>query len=229
MNFLHYLDALSMRLGKYFHYAVFLLFKKPLYLLSYNTHGNKFVCHGLMSRCSIKVIGGGNEVIIDQGVRLNNVRIAVSGRNNKLILHRGVVFKEGGRIRIEDEGNLIELGENGSFINCFFSASDYGCKIIVGKDSLFSNRIIVRTSDSHSILNEVGQRINHGHDVIIGDRVWVAYGVTILKKSVIEDDCVIGTQSVVAGAHIPKGCIAAGNPARVVKEGVHWRKERLKK
>lgn len=96
------------------------------------------------------------------------------------------------------------------------------------KEFPFSNRIIVRTSDSHSILNGVGQRINLGRDVIIGDRVWVAYGVTILKKSVIEDDCVIGTQSVVAGAHIPKGCIAAGNPARVVKENVHWCNERLK-
>lgn len=229
MNFLHYLDALSMRLGKYFHYAVFLLFKKPLYLLSYNTHGNKFVCHGLMSRCSIKVTGGGNEVIIDQGVRLNHVRIDVSGHNNKLILHRGVTFAEGGRIRLEDESNLVEIGENSDFIDTFFAVCDYGCKVVVGKDCMFSNKIIVRTSDTHSILNNLGQRTNPGRDVVIGDRVWVAYGAHILKKSVIEDDCVIGTQSVVAGAHIPKGCIAAGNPARVVKEGVHWRKERLKK
>lgn len=36
MNFLHYIDALYARMGKYFHYAFFLLVKKPLYLLSYN-------------------------------------------------------------------------------------------------------------------------------------------------------------------------------------------------
>lgn len=228
MNFLHYLDALSMRLGKYFHYAVFLLFKKPLYLLSYNTHGNKFVCHGLMSRCSIKVIGGGNEVFIDQGVRLNHVRINVSGHNNKLIIHKRVKFVEGGRIRLEDEDNLIELDENSLFINPFFAVSDYGRKVFVGKGCMFSNRIIVRSDDGHSILNKSGKRINPGHDTIIGDRVWVAYGATILKKSVIEDDCVIGTECVVAGAHIPKGSIAVGNPARVVKEGVHWCVERLR-
>ncbi len=228
MNFLHYLNALSARLGKYFHYAVFLLFKKPLYLLSYNTHGNKFVCHGLMSRCSIKVIGGGNEVIIDQGVRLNNVRITVSGRNNKLILHRGVVFKEGGRVKLEDEGNQIEIGEGTDFVDCFFAVSDYGSKVTVGRDCMFSARIIVRTSDVHSILNAEGKRVNPGCDVAIGDRVWVAYGATILKGSTIEADSVIGTQSVVAGIHVPRGGVAVGNPARVVKEGVHWTRERLR-
>lgn len=229
MNFLHYIDALSTRLGKYFHYALFLLVKKPLYLLSYNSNGNKFVCHGLMSRCSLKINGRDNQVVIEQGVRLNNVKIAVSGHNNKLVIHKGAEFHDGGRIRLRDKSNQLEIRENCSIGYCFFAVEDFNCKVIVGKDCLFSNNIIVRTSDSHSILNYADERINRGNDVIIGDRVWVGYGVTILKKSVIEDDCVIGTQSVVAGAHIPKGCIAAGNPARVVKEGVHWRKERLKK
>ena len=59
MNFLHYIDVLSTRLGKYFHYGFFLLVKKPLYLLNYNSNGNKFVCHGLMRHCSVKVYGGG--------------------------------------------------------------------------------------------------------------------------------------------------------------------------
>lgn len=170
-------------------------------------------------------MGVGNEVIIDQGARLNHVRIDVSGHNNKLIIHRGVEFQEAGRIRLEDERNLIELGENANFVNTFFSASDLGCKVLVGKDCLFSNRVVVRTDDSHSIQDADGKRINPGRDILIGDRVWVGYGVTILKRSIIEDDCVIGTQSVVAGGHIPRGCVAVGNPARVVKEGIHWCKK----
>ena len=173
-------------------------------------------------------MGGGNEVIIDQGVRLNHVCIDMRGNNNKLIIHKGVKFLEGGRIRLEDEDNLIELGENSCFVNTFFTVSDFSCKVLVGKNSLFSQKTIVRATDSHSILNADGNRINPGRNVIIGEHVWIAYGVSILKKSVIGDDCVIGTGSVVAGSHIPNGSIAVGNPARVVKEGVHWCVERLK-
>lgn len=167
-------------------------------------------------------------MIINQGVRLNNVRITVSGRNNKLILHRGVVFKEGGRVKLEDEGNQIEIGEGTDFVDCFFAVSDYGSKVTVGRDCMFSARIIVRTSDVHSILNAEGKRVNPSRDVAIGDRVWVAYGATILKGSTIEADSVIGSESVVAGIHVPQGGVAVGNPARVVKEGVRWTRERIR-
>lgn len=228
MNFLHYIDALSKRLGKCFHYALFLLVKKPLYLLSYNSNGNKFICHGLMSHCSVKVKGGGNEVIINQGVKLNHVRIDVSGHGNKLIIHEGVVFHEGGRVKLEDEGNLIEIGERTDFVDCFFAVSDYDSRVIVGKDCMFSAKIVVRNSDVHSILNADGKRANPARDVAIGDRVWVAYGATILKGTTIEADSVIGTESVVAGIHVPNGGVAVGNPARVVKEGVRWTRERLR-
>ena len=173
-------------------------------------------------------MGGGNEILINQGVRLNNVKIKISGYNNKLIFQRGVKFYEGGRVKLEDENNLIEIGENSDFVDCFFAVSDYNSKVIVGKDCMFSAKITVRNSDVHSILDENGQRKNHARNTIIGDRVWVAYGATILKGCIIEDDSVIGTESVVAGIHVPKGSVAVGNPAKVVKEGIHWCRERLK-
>lgn len=228
MNFIYYIDSLSAKLSKCFHYALFLLVKKPLYLLSYNSNGNKFVCHGLMRKCSLKINGGGNQVIVEQGVRLNNVRVSVSGYNNKLVIHKRVVFHEGGRVKLEDEGNVIEIGEGTDFMDCFFAVSDYDSKVIVGKNCLFSAKIVVRNSDVHSILNANGKRTNPARDTIIGDRVWVAYGATILKGSTIADDSIIGTQSVVAGIYVPQGGVAVGNPAHVVKEGVHWTRKRLR-
>ena len=58
MNILQHYSALSNKLARMFHYAIFLLFKKPLYIISYNSNGNRFVCKGLMSKCLIKVNGG---------------------------------------------------------------------------------------------------------------------------------------------------------------------------
>ena len=74
----------------------------------------------------------------------------------------------------------------------------------------------------------VAEKVNPAKDVTIGDRVWIGYGTTILKGSVIESDSIIGTQSVVTGKHIPKGSIAAGNPIRVLKQGFHWGREKIR-
>ena len=180
-----------------------------------------------MIRSSVTIQGHSNSLIIEEGVKLNNIKIVIKGNNNRLIFHKNVVFHEKGRIKLEDEGNLIEIGENTDFVDCFIAVSDCNSKITIGENSMFSANIIIRNSDVHSILNQNSQRINPARDTIIGDRVWVGYGANILKGSIIENDSIIGSQSVVAGLYVPKGSIAAGNPAKIVKENIHWCKERI--
>lgn len=122
---------------------------------------------------------------------------------------------------MEDNGCELAIGDNTYIVSCFFAIRDNDTSITIGDDCMFSAQTIVRTSDAHSIL-EGGKRINPGKNVIIGDHVWVGYGANILKGSIIESHSVIGTQSVVAGLHVPEGSVAAGNPARVVRTGVDW-------
>lgn len=228
MNILLFINKITHKIQQIFHILFFLLIKKPLYILSYNSNGNNFVCKGLMMNSSLKMSGKNNQIFIDEKVKLNNMQIVISGNNNRFIIHKGVTFHEGGRVKLEDENNLIEIGENTDFVNCFFAVSDYNSKIIIGSESMFSAQIVIRNSDAHSILNKEGKRINYAKDTIIGNRVWVAYGATILKGSLIEDDCIIGSQSVIAGLHMPQGSIAAGNPAKIVKENIKWDKQRFK-
>lgn len=58
--------------------------------------------------------------------------------------------------------------------------------------------------------------------VVIGDDVWIASRVTILKGSVIPDGCVVAAGSVVTGRFDEPGCLLAGSPARVARKGVKW-------
>lgn len=53
--------------------------------------------------------------------------------------------------------------------------------------------------------------------ITIGNNVFIGCNSLILKGSIIGDNSVIGAGSVVCGA-IPPNCVAAGNPARVVKK-----------
>jgi acetyltransferase-like isoleucine patch superfamily enzyme len=65
--------------------------------------------------------------------------------------------------------------------------------------------------------------------IVIGNDVWIGYGATILSGVTIGDGAVIGARSVVT-RDVPPYCIAAGNPARVLRprfspEVVQWLQE----
>lgn len=63
----------------------------------------------------------------------------------------------------------------------------------------------------------ISKQPNTVSPVLIGEDVWVAAGVKILKGSCLGDGCIIGAQSVVKGRIAPKA-IAVGVPAQTKKE-----------
>ena len=100
-------------------------------------------------------------------------------------------------------------------------------KISIGKRCLFSSEIVIRTGDSHSITNLIGDRINKSMDVSISDHVWIGQKVTVLKGSEIGKDSVIGTGSIITGKKFDKNSVIAGIPGRVIKSGITWNHELL--
>jgi acetyltransferase-like isoleucine patch superfamily enzyme len=92
----------------------------------------------------------------------------------------------------------------------------------LGADCLFADQVDVAVSDMHSIVDLAsGMRINAARDVVVGDHVWVGQRSLILKGTRIGSGSIIGAGSIVAG-EIPRNVVAAGSPARVIREGVAW-------
>lgn len=103
--------------------------------------------------------------------------------------------------------------------------------IKIEDDALISYSCLITDSDNHSIHYRIRKndlrdwRQNGGHDwsttvsrpVHIGKGAWIGARVIILKGVTIGDYAVVGAGSVVT-RDVPANCIAAGNPARVVKE-----------
>ena len=122
---------------------------------------------------------------------------------------------------MEGDNIIIKIGDKTRFTHTVhFCAQEYGSKIEVGEDCGFSNRIIVRTSDSHEIIDiHTGERINPAKPVLIGSHVWICPGTTIMKGTVIGDYAIIGSNSLVT-KEVPPYCLAAGMPAKVLRTGV---------
>ena len=166
----------------------------------------------------INIKGKNNVVEIASGAIFHEISIVVRGNYNKLIIGKGIYTMT---IELIGDNNSISIDDGCTIFNSFMTAQD-SKRIVIGKGCLFANPTYIRTTDHHPIFNAEGQRINPAEDVIIGDRVWLATQINVLKGAHIESDVVVGVGSVVTG-HIPANSVAAGAPARVVRSGTTWR------
>lgn len=93
--------------------------------------------------------------------------------------------------------------------------------ITLGNGVFVARNVYITDSDHHALLDTEGNPRNLPAPVRIGDHVWIGYGAVILKGVSIGDGAVIAAGSVVT-RDIPARCLAAGVPARVIRENVIW-------
>ena len=98
-------------------------------------------------------------------------------------------------------------------------------RITLGKDVMMGRSVVVYDSDHHQILDGEGHISNRPAPVEIGDHVWLATHVTVLKGSRIGSNSIVGACSVVRGAVPPDSvCYTDGKPVIRKHEGT-WRRE----
>jgi len=171
------------------------------------------------SRKVIHIQGTNNSVIIKKGVRIDNLQILIHGNDNLLCIDEKCHIS--GLVEMCGNANKIIIGRETYLLGNISLIAHGGKSIKIGKNCLIADLTDIRTTDSHAILNEVGERINPDESVEIGDRVWLAREVIVLRGAVIGSDVVIGTRSIV-GKKILSNVVALGIPARVVRIGITW-------
>ncbi len=180
-----------------------------------------------MTNCRIIFHGSGNQIVMGGGGnRLINCTIEIFGNNNSIYIGDENLFNHI-TFWIEDENCKIQIGSLNKFTGQLQLSAVEGTSLTIGDNCLFSSGINITTTDSHSILNESGNRINPSRDIQIGDHVWVGTRVLILKGVSIAADTVVGAASLVCRSSI-ENCVAiAGNPARIVKRNINWNEKRI--
>lgn len=167
-------------------------------------------------------VRGRSTVIIPRGSRVRDAQILVQGNDNRLEFGPGVKFT--GTIELFGDGNTLRIGKDTKIAGANFIVHG-GTKVEVGPACYISTQVDVRTTDSHSILDSDGIRINPDNDVYIGEHVWLGRMVSVLKGARINAGSMIGTMSLVTGT-IPANVIAAGVPARPIRAGISWTKDK---
>ena len=202
---------------------------KKIYLLF------KLFLHDKCLACNYKTIINnnvvakkfGNKIIIDSGGNLRDCNISFYGQNCTLHIGKNVKLKNND-FWFEDDGGIIYIGDNTTTESGCQFASCEGKIITIGHNCMLSHDIDIRNTDSHSILDENGKRINFASDIIIGHNVWIGIRSTILKGSRIPANSVVAAQAMVTSSlNAQEHSLIAGSPAKVIKSNISWNKKRL--
>lgn len=124
-------------------------------------------------------------------------------------------------------GATIEIGER-TYVSC---GASIACadRVTIGSDVLIASGVVIVDNDGHSTDGEhrkddagtIGAVCdwNHVHvaAVTIGDKAWIGTNAIILKGVTIGEGAIVGAGSVVT-RDVPPWTVAAGNPARVIRE-----------
>lgn len=177
----------------------------------------------------VDIVGDRNNVMISEGCVINNLKIRIRGSDHRIELGRNCRVSRGGVFWIEDDHCLLSIGENTTMVEVSIAVTEPGLKVVIGEECMLANDIDIRVGDSHSILDaSTGTRINFAEDIEIGRHVWIAAHAVILKGVTIGENSVVASGAIVTGSCDP-GSILAGNPARVIKSGISWQRERILK
>ena len=144
----------------------------------------------LRGRC---VVSGCGEILLGEGVSLSGTVVPIEF----------ATYSSG----------LIEIGQ-GTFIN-YGSSIAARCLVKIGSHCHLGHYTFVMDNGQHDVV--VHSDLPPSKPVIIEDHVWIGSKVVILPGVRIGSHAVIGAGSIVT-KDIPARCVAAGNPARVLRQ-----------
>lgn len=158
----------------------------------------------LGKRCStIKINGDNNYICIKQSnQKITTLRIIEIGSNNKIFIGENLRITGLCKIDFANQNNL---------------------ELKIGDNCLFGQQIEMMLGDWHSIYDEDNICVNKPtKGISIGNNVWLARNIVILKDVLIPDNSVVGYGSVVTKQFLKSNVIIAGSPAKIVKENISW-------
>ena len=156
-------------------------------------------------RCKIRVAGDDNYIKIDTGLDVLSLQIIHIKDNNKITI--GKNFFSSGLVKVD-------------------FAAESNLEFSIGNDCMFGQNIKFMLGDNHRIYDiNTNEQLNASkRGIKIGNHVWLARNVVMLKDTSIADNSVVAYGSLVTKNFLKENILIGGYPAKELKENINWEK-----
>lgn len=179
----------------------------------------------------IRIYGDNNSIFIGKNLIHNKkakIEISISGNRNRFSIAPGATFGPSQKFCIGSYGfqdtddSSLTIGKNCYLVETQMLLMEDDSHLSIGEGVLMSSGVIIRLSDTHSVIDLQGNLLNQGKFITIGDHVWIGMDAKIGKNTLISDNSIIGWGSVVTRRFEKPNVAIGGNPAQVIKENINW-------
>ena len=170
-------------------------------------------------------IGGSNNLIrINKPAKYINSKIFIRANDSCICIGKSD-FLHNLQINVGCRNSqFLEIGDhtNCCGLNIFLNEHKAGC--IIGKNCLFSSPITIWSTDGHVITEQETKKIiNHiKTPVTIGNNCWIGTFCILTKNAILPNYTICGAGSVITKKFEQEHTLLAGNPAKIIKEGINW-------
>jgi FkbM family methyltransferase len=177
---------------------------------------------GLLEKIKYKEKADSCIATIGKNVVVDKFEAVFNAANCKIEIADNIYFKEL-KIYLLANNTTVKIGTGTRCNNSFWAnLSGSNTSVIIGQNCLLAD-VRARTSDPHHLIDmETGEKINKPASILVGNHVWIADDVLLLKGAKIGDGAAIGPSSLVNNS-VPQNSFAIGAPAKVEKTNVEWR------
>ncbi|MGO1590533.1 MAG: polysaccharide pyruvyl transferase family protein [Ancrocorticia sp.] len=194
--------------------------------------GNRIEYDGppISTNIDIQFQGSNNVLRIANPVMIGSLSAIFTGNEGFVSIAETTKKRTGLRFDLViREKSSIRIGANvGAETKALVRASG-GASVIIGNDCMLASNVEIATDEDHAIYDTVtGSRTNPARDITIGEHVWLGKHAAVSGGVTIGSGSIVGFRSIVT-KDIPNNVVAAGAPARVVRENVAWERPTLAK
>lgn len=179
------------------------------------------------SLCTVRVTAPGPHRLEINGSGTVRGQIIFSGTNGRFVFGGDPtppMDKHALRFKavLKGKNSLLDWGRGTSCVGAEFVVNGNDTRIEIGEDCMFSQGIMVRTTDNHSVFDIDTFEIQKSSDsIVIGEHVWLGINSTVLKGVTVGRGSIIGAGAIVT-ADVGEASVAVGVPARVIATGKSW-------
>ncbi len=209
----------------------------------------------LLRQLGIEVVGGAPGVLVtDLDRPVGEIRVMAGGEGNVIALDnaswqgscvasirmlgdRGLFVLNDcgaeGFVRINEmllrsDDQLVFWGAGATAVGVSIELEGSGRSCVIGDDALISNDVWIRNYDMHAIhdLRSGGQINRAACDTVLERHVWLGQDALLLSCERVGRGSIVGARAMVKG-FVPDLSVAAGVPARVLRQGISWGRSSL--